>query len=42
MATEEEHYVKILSNVEVKSRGGRIISIVFDNDESLSKFRVYN
>jgi len=38
IATEEEHYAKILSNAqEVKSRGGRIISIVFDNDESLSK-----
>ena len=39
IATEEEHYTKILSNAqEVKSRGGRIISIVFDNDESLSKY----
>ena len=38
IASEEEHYAKILSNAqEVKSRGGRIISIVFDNDESLSK-----
>ncbi len=35
---EEEHYSKILSNAqEVKSRGGRIISIVFDDDESISK-----
>ena len=38
IATEEEHYSKILSNAqEVKSRGGRIISIVFDDDESISK-----
>ena len=37
IATEEEHYTKILSNAqEVKSRGGRIISIVFDDDESIS------
>ena len=37
IATEEEHYSKILSNAqEVKSRGGRIISIVFDDDESIS------
>ncbi len=38
IATEEEHYTKILSNAqEVKSRGGRIISIVFDDDESISE-----
>ena len=37
IATEDEHYTKILSNAqEVKSRGGRIISIVFDDDESIS------
>ena len=38
IATEDEHYTKILSNAqEVKSRGGRIISIVFDDDESISE-----
>ena len=38
IATEEEYYTKILSNAqEVKSRGGRIISIVFDDDESISE-----
>ena len=38
IATEEEHYTKILSNAqEVKSRGGRIISIIFDDDESISE-----
>ena len=35
IATEDEYYSKIFSNaLEVKSRGGRIISIVFDDDDA--------
>ena len=40
IATEERNYTKILSNAqEVKARGGRIISIVFDDDENSKRIR---
>ena len=38
IATEDQFYSKILSNAqEVKSRGGRIISLVFDDKDSISE-----
>tara|TARA_B100000989_G_scaffold298134_1_gene286251 strand:+ start:3325 stop:5163 length:1839 start_codon:yes stop_codon:yes gene_type:complete len=38
IATEDQFYSKILSNAqEVKSRGGRIISLVFDEKDSISE-----